>query len=681
MTEPISFAERRKRLLEEREGRTPTAPPKVTPPPLGDSKPMPEFSAELIPDVEEYQLTDADKQLDSFVDRINIVAAYNKWCGKSVPEIGKKREGIMVSCPMPDHPDKNPSAWLNLDKNTWYCAACSTGGDQHDLAAIRYNYPNPGYKKGKLFNELRKQMASDFGLRTIKVPGGTVTYEEDSEPALSASSDEGESVGTDASTVHLVEDNPKKHEVHKPSAAPIKSNPEHGGSSDASPLGDRGELGEANVSYIYPEVEEEHIEYPDIPWREVVTPQTFLWDYLEACTNDDSPEEFHFWHGLLALGHAVGRRVTLDDFNPVYGNFMLCLLGSTGTGKSRSRAWLDVVCRAALPYQEDGTETTGVKLVPIPGSGEYLVRQFVYEGRDPSDPKISLGNQPVNGIVDFDEFSSLISRASRMGSTIKQTLMGFADTKSSVKIGSLSHGDFIAERPFCSVTASTQPRAIRGMLDRTDVSSGFLNRWVFAGGVPKKREVIGGSHSDTTVDLDASITQLKKVKAWGAVERKITLTDDAVLMLIDFFEKEIFPMQHQEDSDLLKRLDLLFKKIILLFAINEKRIIIDTDIIDKAKQLYQYILKCYAILDKSIYLSVADEIAEVILTAVIKITVRTGRGATIREIQRSIARRKYTNQQVEQTLKTMVSLQMIELAPIEAGMKGRPTVRYRAVAE
>ena len=125
----------------------------------------------------------------------------------------------------------------------------------------------------------------------------------------------------------------------------------------------------------------------------------------------------------------------------------------------------------------------------------------------------------------------------------------------------------------------------------------------------------------------------------------------------------------------------MFKKIILLFAINEKRIIIDTDIIDKAKQLYQYILKCYAILDKSIYLSVADEIAEVILTAVIKITVRTGRGATIREIQRSIARRKYTNQQVEQTLKTMVSLQMIELAPIEAGMKGRPTVRYRAVAE
>ena len=525
--QPVDFVAK---LAELRAKKGQTPPPVTQPPVLGSDTDHQWDQSNLLPDLGGPQLTDADKELDSFVDSIDIIDAYRKWCGKMTPDPAGKRESIMISCPKPDHPDKDPSAWINLDKQTWFCGGCQEGGDAHDIAALNLGYPWPNYKSGDTFHKLREDMAESFGFRMKKVPGGTVSWVEP-----------------------------------PPAPSPVPSKPAE--VTEAT----NDELNESNVSHMWADDDEgeDLVIYPTINWQDLVPEDTFLYEYMKACTNDDAPEEYHFWHGLMALGLVVGRKVTLDDTQPVYGNLLLCVLGATGSGKSRSRRHLNHVLREASPYKEDGTATSGVKIVPLPGSGEHLVKEFTYEGKDPSGTgNRSLGPQSVTGIVDFDEMSALLGRSNRQGSTLKPTIMQLADAVPDVMIGSLMRGNFHAKEPFCSITASTQPKAIRTLLNRTDTSSGFLNRWVFAGGKQKQIEVIGGRRSAIQVDLTEAVAELKKVRGWGALERSVHIDDDAFEAYSRFFRSKIEPAKTKDETDLLKRIDLITKKLMLLLTIN-----------------------------------------------------------------------------------------------------------------
>lgn len=640
--QPVDFVAK---LAELRAKKGTAPPPPVAQPPATPSAPEQQWSqSDLLPDLGGPQLSDAEKELDAFVDSIDIIDAYNKWCGKMTPDAKGKRESIMISCPNPSHPDKDPSAWINLDKQTWFCGGCQEGGDAHDIAALNLGYPWPGYKDGETFHKLREQMAESFGFRIKKVSGGTITWVE--QPA----------------------ETPPPHS--EPPASEDQTLPEGGGD-------------DSNVSHMWADDDEgeELVIYPTINWQNLVPEDTFLHEYMKACTNDDAPEEYHFWHGLMALGLVVGRNVTLDDTQPVYANLLLCILGATGSGKSRSRRHLNHVLRESAPYKEDGTRTTGVKIVPLPGSGEHLVKEFTYEGKDPSGPgNRSLGPQSVTGIVDFDEMSALLGRSNRQGSTLKPTIMQLADAVPDVMIGSLMRGNFHAKDPFCSITASTQPKAIRTLLNRTDTSSGFLNRWVFAGGKQKQIEVIGGNRSAIRVDLDLAIAELKKVRGWGALERSIQIDDDAFEEYARFFRSRIEPAKTKDETDLLKRIDLITKKMMLLLTINLRRESVPLQVVKAMTELFDYVLECYGILNSNIGVTLMQDVMNEIQRHISRHIQKTGRGASARDIARYTARKNYSLEQIKKALDVMTSLDIIELEPKQNNM-GRPTVRYRVVGE
>ncbi len=133
------------------------------------------WDQELIPDFDEPEY--GDDELDSAIKGIGIEGAYIKWCGKSVPNVGSRTEGIKISCPRPDHPDADPSAWINTEKNAWFCGVCQVGGDIYDIAAWRFGMPVPGYRSKALFPELRRRMAESLGVELPQrlVPGVGVT--------------------------------------------------------------------------------------------------------------------------------------------------------------------------------------------------------------------------------------------------------------------------------------------------------------------------------------------------------------------------------------------------------------------------------------------------------------------------------------------------------------------------
>jgi hypothetical protein len=633
VSESVDFVAK---LAELRAKRNPTLPTAPLPP-------DPQWkSDDLLPDLGGHELSDADKELDNFVDGIDILDAYRKFCGKMEPKATGRREGIMISCPKPDHRDEDPSAWINLDKQTWFCGGCEEGGDAHDIAAYNLGYPVPAYKQGDMFHQLRENMAAQFGFHVKKVAGGKIAWQEEpsSPPQLSV----------------------------VPNQVESQSDPEN-----VTPE-------ENNVSQMWADDEEpELVIYPTINWRGLIPEDTFLYEYMKACTNDDAPEEYHFWHGLMALGLVCGRNVTLDDTQPVFGNLLLCILGATGTGKSRSRRHLNEVLRESAPYHEDGTRTTGCKIIPVPSSGEYLVHQFAYEGKDPGNGKTSLGFQRVTGIVDFDEMSALLSRANRQGSTLKPTLMHLADATREVKIGGLQRGDFVAHEPFCSITASTQPKAIRTLLNRNDTSSGFLNRWIFAGGKQKQIEALGGTRSSIQIDLSEATRKLKEVRGWGALERSIQMDDDAYERYVKFFRTHIEPAKVKDETDLIKRIDLIVKKLMLLLTINLRKTSVPLQVVEVCTELYEYVLECYGILNSNIGVTLMQDVMTEIQRHMLRHQERTGRGATARDISRYTSRKNYSLEQIKKALDIMTALDMIELEK-PASTMGRPTIRYKVVA-
>lgn len=130
--------------------------------------------------------TEGDAELDSVLANIDVLAAYNKWIGKSTPDPRGKTKNIMISCPNPDHADRNPSASIDLSKGDgglWVChgtcqGTSQEGGDKYDLAAIGLGFPYPGgYKTDGSFPELRRQMARDFGYIVKRERGRTVVQE------------------------------------------------------------------------------------------------------------------------------------------------------------------------------------------------------------------------------------------------------------------------------------------------------------------------------------------------------------------------------------------------------------------------------------------------------------------------------------------------------------------------
>jgi energy-coupling factor transporter ATP-binding protein EcfA2 len=425
--------------------------------------------------------------------------------------------------------------------------------------------------------------------------------------------------------------------------------------------------------------EPELVVYPTINWRAIVPEDTFLFEYMNACCNDDSPEEFHFWHGLLALGNAVGRKVYLSDNPHVRPNLMVCLLGNTGAGKSKSRRYLMEVLREGAPYREDGSSTSGVKQLARPGSGEVLVADLRYEGKDPATSR-PLGPQPVNGIVDFDELSVIAAVAARQGSTLTTTLMQIADAVPDIKITSMKNGLMTASEPFCNVTASTQPRAIRNVVGRADASSGFLNRWIFAGGKEKEPEAIGGKHSSTRIELTRAIELFNHVRGWGSFEREIEMDDDAYQLFEDFFRNFIVPTKRKDETDLLKRVDLIFKKLMLLLTINQKLEKVPLQVVQATVKLFDYVIECYGILNSNIGISMMQDVMNDIQNHINRHVAKTKRGASARDIARYTHRKNYSLEQIKKALDTMTALDIIELEPKPPG-PGRPTARYRVVGE
>jgi hypothetical protein len=589
------------------------------------------------PTAEEIGLTISPEQeaLDKAIEQLGIINAYMKWCRKMTPKVMPGQvESIMISCPNPQHPDKNPSAWINKAKDTYFCSGCQQGGDIWDIAAYAFGYPVPGYKQDAvMFRELREKIGADLGFQQLKsITGKTVVV---------------------APPATKTEEPPAKKPALTPAAA-------------------EEELAKE-------EIEENNRNAPTIEWRDFIQQDSFLREYLEATTQDTCPEEYHFWNGLMALGFAIGREVTLDDTEQVVGNLFVCLTGPSSAGKSRSKRHLSRLLRTSLPYDAANKVSRGVKIMKAPGSAEYLIAGFTSMDEIPSPMPGGRAIQafyPVRGLVEFDELSQLMSTAGRVGNAIRPQLMELFDAPEVLESGSLSGGTRHAEHPFGSVISTTQNRSLRKLLEAGDDGSGFINRWIFAQGKLKQRLPMGGA----VIDLNAAGHKLSHVHQWAFKGRKLGMSADAMKLWADFFYSTVVPTQDKADEQgtaVLARMDLTMKKLFLLFAANRMEEIVSEDSVKQSIALWPYLLKTFGAVSVEMKKSQTSDLQDEILGQIKRLTDRNGVAPSRKQIYDMVKRKlEGGTKELVDLLTVLVKAELIHEVPPKAGSVGRPTMRY-----
>lgn len=617
MTE--SVLERAKRLMNE-QGYQPTFA----------SAPEP-YDPDLIPDVGDTREPD---EITPILDGLDILEAYARWCGKMEPKVGSKRESIMISCPKPNHPDANPSAWINTNKQVYHCASCDEGGDKYTIAGYHF-----GLDPHRDFPVLRQAMAEDLGYVIRRTLGGNMVLSGGPVPAPAP--------------------------MPPPTAEPEPPTP--------PPAATVTQLRVVPDPEPEPDPDDEQPDVPAIDWREIVPQGTFLDRWMRACSVDDLPEEYYFWLGLIAIGFAAGDKVILTDVPAVKPNLFVCLVGPTGIGKSRSISALTRLLKAALPYDHGDPLSTGTSLISTPASAEVLVDAFSKRDIDP------ITQQPttyckIRGLVKFDELASLTGRASRVGNPIKPTLMELYDGYDSVETRSRGTGYVKAEHPFCQALTTTQMSSIHRLVTRGDADSGFLNRFVFGVGVPKALIPI----RKTSIDIDPLKNSLQAIRGWASSGRSIELEGAAGDLWSSFFSEKIEPLKVDEEHPLHVRLDLTLKKLIILFCLNEQRESPSVGLVARVLSLFPHLTAAYELIAGKVMDNDMEVLRKFLIPRIQSHFERTGLWPTLREIKKQIAR-TCPAEELTKVMKVMVEVGDLEES-VTPSKRGPSTVRYSCVA-
>jgi hypothetical protein len=510
--------------------------PAPAPPPQPDSN----GQVAIATDEGEYIFDDVDggtlsDRVTRIKDTIGIVDAYERWCGKMHPKQGQKYESIMLSCPMPNHRDEHPSAWANSMKDTWNCGTCTTGGDQIDLFAVTHDYDLPGYRQNKeSFKDVLTAIELDLGLKQrghLRVVAP---------PAYDPADVGPERLPQDAA-VHVLDVRPD----------PVYT------AADAM-----------------------------IDWEAIIPAGTFLHEWMTAYSGrTDSPDEYYFWLGLQALAFSAGWHKMFEEATRFSKTgLFVCLLGDTSTGKSTAAMHLRDMLAAVMPWDPD--TASGVKHVRT-ASAEALITQLFHDLPidpigDPEGPRTPVG---IKAWMFEDEMANFINKCQRRGgANMEPTVQGLYDfTKARPEIQQVPVGDFSLTSgekkcfdTFLQATMLTQPGAVAALLSNYQVMSGFMNRWVFAAGEPRQSPTSMRRRGAVLPDPQVAYDLLDNTLHWVVMSAGIHYdVDDEAFEYFDdqFHHGYLHELMHGDKSEMqgkmTARADLLVKKLITLFAVNE----------------------------------------------------------------------------------------------------------------
>lgn len=590
-----------------------------TPPstPAGGAPEQPEWDPELIPDLGPDAHTDWPDLTGFIKATVPIRTVYTTFVPKA-GGIGRPVSGgkeTFIRCPSPSHVDKRPSAWMQEREGLWFCAACSVGGDVFDLAAHATGYPVPDYKASSVsFGDVVQDVADRLGI--TEEAARAAGYTRESRPAEEAdvsaewpedfteaelayaqriyeSWDEAgvpnakdlavhdvlarrSVVGRDAEVKELAgpeldEGASREMDIELAKIAPVTTSEMSSSYEDAIAKGLIVEVG------IDPE------SHP-INWEDFLQPDTPLYRMMKAAAVTDIPDEFVLFSIYTAFGAQIGRRVELvDSVRPVDGALWTVLSGDTGTKKSTVAMQMERILHNVCPP----SGSNGVKLQGTPASGERFMDMLRREETIGVGVSVEV-EECVNSasFMYVDEFSMLATAMGRAGNTLGSHLLqvyGCGRDQIVRPTEAMGRVSFPVTGPLLGILSTTQPNRLMTMLDQYDVASGYMNRFVFIGGVPRRICVpmmgFGPDWDAVQAEFQLIENRLNCADRFipmhdkAFVDKPWQLTPDSggLVRLREWIMEQDRIMAETDNSmirEMLARRDLLIKKLVLLMAVN-----------------------------------------------------------------------------------------------------------------
>lgn len=577
----------------------------------------PEYYTDAIPDVntdkpESVKLSDTI--VENVIGHADPLLVFPRW-GKGDTPRDTSSEEVQFRCPLPDHADHNPSASLNKYTGLWTCFSCEAGGDIYTLGGIKFGID----PKSNQLPELKRLMAEDLTGKpfishgpysVMDVPAVAELVDSENKERerretqdnklLQKKLQEEQSVKDQHSSYldeYIRELNESLYGELVPEPDPLPQ-PRSGESlaDPATPTPPTVGAPSAPMPEPADTTRPEPASPPPSPpntllapppaftgYDELLKPGTFLSEFYLSCKKDRNPNDFHFFNGLIGLGFASGDNVTLADEKPVMGNLFLCFVAGTGTGKSQSGHYLEKVLEAAMPV--DPTHRDGVKVISQPASGEILIDSMAAGTVvDPDNGRVLQGN--VKGYLKYDELPTLVKQISRQGSTIDTFLTSMYDG-STVSTNSRTHKESIAYDPYLTMTSNIPPHTMREIFTQGSAASGFLNRFTFVTAKDYKPQI--GLGAPVKPDYDYLGSKLHEINRWSKSACAVRPDAGGAELFEEFFNTELVryaPRTGVEVEPMMVRLELMFKKFCLLFAVNEMSPTLTRDHVEKAIKLY-----------------------------------------------------------------------------------------------
>lgn len=550
---------------------------------------------------------------NEFIRSLNIRTVYTRLTGVNPGQDGK-HESIMVRCVAPGHVDEKPSAWLNDLHGYYNCATCefNTGTVGMIAASLGYN-PNKGQLRGEQFQEAKNKLFKMFDFKPAQQILDEIIASKfkDTEPETTPVLVNTNLVNTNTAT-------PPKLTVVKQLQPPSLDD------TDDTDLDDTDE-------FQLPSLENVLATLPK---------NTFLHEYILAGSSSRAPDEYFLAGGLQILAAALGPFVR-GDFG---GDFKLAMsvlrVGPTGNYKSMT----DVASYNILnsgnftwePYYTKGSdyaEAKGVRIVGNIGSGEYYIEQLSQVSIDNTVYKV----RDVTCWIVNDEFSGFMTRADSRGNTTKELFMqdesrvGLNDW---IQTGSRSAGTLTAINPLRLFSSSIQTESMKDIAGDRNIDNGFLSRLCIFGGVRKP----GIRARDNTVsDLTRAIQKAEEIRRIYSMFRsvantgapdnrelwKMRFTDDAA----DLFEQYEYNLDTVKSyNNMLSRIDLHFKRIAVLMAVNNLHEEVESLDVELAWWVVQYLIKTADALLGKMRVTEKSEIQEIIIKKLKNVYLKPARG-------------------------------------------------------
>lgn len=524
---------------------------------------------------------------DYLKDYCGVLEAYQalKIKGGQIPA-DLKEENNMVRCPDPGHNDLRESAWANTVKNVICCGRCNNEGfDQLDLAAIALGRNWKTYKtNGDEFADVLEAYGTALGLKMERRGNQVGVWQA------------GELLGIRGVTSTRFD---------------VKGIPGNNG----SPL-----PGEVEEEYV----EEVEIEFPaldlDTPVGALFPTGSFMDEWLKynQAKHPTVAVEYFFATGLSLLGLVAGRSCHLNDpVAPVYANPAIVLIGTSGSRKSVSLGEAKHLINDVMPWDPDRpSQSEGAKM-GTPGSGESLIDLM----RRQPDANGRIHDVGIKALVEFSEFSWVTKMLDRSGGTLEPVMMAFMDGENRVGTQSRSSGETYAEDAHALFFTTTQPKALPDII-RTANNAGFLNRWLWIGGLGHERPTAFPTDQHSPA---AAKSALGAIVGWCERTGRINHSPDdeyAGWVALQVYMRDNHDTTDENEVDpLLQRIEVHAKRLALLLAINERSTTVDARIMEKSLHLIKtYVIPMFTITSDTLTVSHRNAMADELVRAIRHLT-------------------------------------------------------------